>query len=171
MCENITFSDSTGLYYYSAWLQTNAALFAIVFIIAVYKLQSLQNYISEIKSGIIQGSTNYIDGELMRMFFDPKTRDKAIESEKDEYWKNELIVMKNSIEKRKDIRVRVKPLFILLPISLILNGALIIISSYLHKLGFWFELVPLFVILIFQIFLVIKLTIVTRNIFYRKSEI
>lgn len=171
MFENIIFSDSTGLYFYSAWLQANAAMFAIVFIFAVYKSQSLQNNISYINNLIVSSSPMYIDGEIMRMYFNPKTRQEAIDSVEDEYWKNKLIVMRHSLDDVENIRTWVKPLFILLPISLILNGALITISSYLHNLGFYFELVPILVILIFQIFLVIKLTSVTRNIFYRKSEI
>ncbi len=146
-------------------------MFAIVFIFAVYKLQSLQNVISNIKNELILGSEMSIDGELMRMFNNPDTREKAIESVEDEYWKNEFKIMSHSIEKGKNIRIWVRPLFILLPISLIFNGVMITISSFLHNLGFYFELVPLLVMLIFQIFLVIKLTSVTKNIFYRKSEI
>lgn len=171
MCEQLIFSDSTGLYFYSAWLQANAAMFAIVFIFAVYKLQSLQNAISNIKTGIVYNAPFQINGEMMRMFFDPLTRDEAINSVEDKYWVNELEVMSNSIKSRKKIRKLVKPIFILLPISLIANGMMITISSNLHNMGYYFEAVPLFAILIFQIYLVIKLTIVTKKIFYRNSKI
>ena len=107
----------------------------------------------------------------MRMYFNPKTRQEAIDSVEDEYWKNKLIVMRHSLDEVENIQTWVKPLFILLPISLIFNGLLITLSSHLHKLGYYFEAIPILVLLIFQMYLVIKLTIVTKKIFYRKSEI
>jgi len=43
-------SEQNGLYFFSAWLQANAALFAIVGIFTVYKLQSLEGTITSAKA-------------------------------------------------------------------------------------------------------------------------
>ena len=42
----IVLSEQTSLYFFSAWLQADAALFAIVGIFGIYKLQSLENTIN-----------------------------------------------------------------------------------------------------------------------------
>ena len=171
MCEYIIFSESTGLYFYSSWLQANAAMFAIVFIFAVYKLQSLQNGRSDINNEIMMRGTYAIIDETRRMFIDPLTRQDAIDLVQDDYWKNKLIEWRELIIDEENIRNWVKPIFKLLLFSLVANGVMITVSSNLHKLGFYFEAIPIFVVLIFQIILVFRLTFISKRIFYGKSEI
>lgn len=45
ICRIITFSDSTGLYFYSALVQANAAILSIVGVFIIFRLQSLQSSI------------------------------------------------------------------------------------------------------------------------------
>ncbi len=44
-------SEQTSLYFFSAWLQADAAMFAIVGLFAVYKLQSLEGALDEFVGG------------------------------------------------------------------------------------------------------------------------
>ena len=169
--EEFIFSDSTSLYFYSAWLQANAAMFAIVFFLIIYKLQSLSTVINNIKMGIILASNMTIDGETMRMFDNLNTREEAIDNVDDDYWKEQLKIMSSSIEKTKNIRALVRPLFYILPISLMVNAVMITLSSLIHNLGYCYEAVSFIVVLIFQFFVLYKLISVSKIAIFRHSEI
>lgn len=52
MFENL-FSDNTGLYFYSALLQANAAILSIVGVFYIFRIQSNQNSIDSLKSPLL----------------------------------------------------------------------------------------------------------------------
>jgi hypothetical protein len=71
----IIFTDATGLYLYSALLQANAALLALIGLYIVFRLQSINSRIDSLKSSLFAEGTQF-GGDAVR--FDSMTLERKV---------------------------------------------------------------------------------------------
>lgn len=174
------FSDATSHYFFSAILQANAAIIAIIGVFAIFKIQSLQSGIDSIKNAlsIERGvSTNIeVDPSIIAIF------DKKALQEKEKYLNEEIRytavweLLNSWIDKEKNInnfKSNLKKPTILIASGIVVGGIGLILANIIHEIGSGFELTVLFVINLFQIYIVyrvVKFIFDTLGINIRKEN-
>ena len=155
------FSESTGLYLFSALLQANAAILAILGVFGIFRIQSLQSKIEYIKQGLLQprGKTNRIGMTPIEIHsfgeFTINEKKKKLSTYDGsyqpllEYWIN-----------AEELAVPLKPIIIKstasLGLSILIFTLSLIFSNLIHKICI-LECVVFFMILIYEIFLILKI--------------
>ena len=160
------FAEDTGLYFYSAWLQADAAIFAIVFIFFIYKLQSIENNISSSLSIIYsQGSKEYI----ITAFNIIKTTDDRsgqIKESTRPYFKEILENLVEALDFKDKVPIIFKPIFIILPMVLMVSSILLLSSNELHSCGTYIEMSGFGTLLIIQAFSIYYMLNIIRKLIY-----
>lgn len=158
------FSDNTGLYFYSAWLQANASIIAIFGVFVIYKIQAFQSSIDIIKGSLM--------GDLSRRVTTPDevvTFDRMNIEDKNNYVKNrdpflkkplqDWVEKQQSIETLKSI-VRIPTT--LLAIGIGIDSLGLLFANYVNKCGEIVELSIFAFALFFHLFAIFE---VVRRIF------
>ena len=155
------FSNSTGLYLFSALLQANAAIIAIVGVFGIFRIQNLQSKIEYIKQVLLQPRGRHSgDGMEASSVHD---FDELTNGEKDKNFKRYdatcIPILKSWIIAEKTI-INFKPMLtkstIYLGIGILINALCLMLSNLIHKVWFAESLVFLF-IFVYQIILVVIL--------------
>jgi hypothetical protein len=136
-CARAFFSTSTSLYFFSAFLQANAAILSIVGLFIIFKIQSLQSLIDIIE------------------FANSDLKEKQKKYAKISYDKYTMKKLSEWIEKENriiDIKDMIKIPTILLSIGIITSGIGLIFSNFLHNSSFQYEASVLYSFLLYEIF-------------------
>lgn len=152
------FSEYTGLYFYSALIQSNAALFAVVGIFVIYKLQSLENMIdtmptklSYVFSGVVLHPkiTEFaVGGKVIR-----QNIISTYEATDNSTARNAVILFKRwmyLIEAIRPTKKKIKLPMLLMGIGIVLNSILIVLSEPIHNCLGYLEIVIFAAIIIYQ---------------------
>jgi len=150
------FYDYTSIYLFSALLQANAAILAIVGVFGIFKIQSIQAKIDSMKNW-----SSFNTG------WDPNNMD-AFEKKTAEEQKNQISDIHESplnniltnILKYNDEISFIKPMIIssskLMGFGIIIDTIGIICSKIIHNQSPFIELGILIIVLLFHLFLIVK---------------
>jgi len=153
----IIFTNSTGLYFYSALLQANAALVAIIGLYTIFRIQSINSIIESIKSSLIAEGSSFrkevTKFDTMNLN-DKKKRVKEVFTDTTgislayrRWLKLELL---NSDYKKSMVYPA-----ILFGSAIILNAMLLFLSSSIHLYNSTIEIICAAIVLIYEIVLII----------------
>lgn len=155
------FSDTSALYFFSALLQANAAIIAIIGVFWIFKIQTYQAGVDSIKNAlsIERGITSNLD-------VDPSIISKFESldlSEKTSYMNQEIlndslrsllqswVRNEESIDNLKSgIRIPV----ILLAVGIVFNAFGLVIANLIHQVGHIVELIVLLLVLLYEFLIV-----------------
>jgi len=161
------FSDSTGLYLFSALLQANGAIIAIIGVFGIFRIQNLYQRIDYIKQ-IITQPVRHISYRGMSPFDVDKFEDMTVNS-KEKECKNHINskrLLESWILTEKKILV-LKPIIInstvWLSLGVIVNALCLIFSNPIHKIQY-VECIVFGVIFVYQIILMIIIFVNIRRI-------
>lgn len=160
------FAQDTGLYFYSAWLQADAAIFALVFIFIIYKLQSIENTINSISAMIHNDRGRSVTIAFLDTMKDSNARARFIEQMPNQSWRDLLTSLGNAYDDKMKIPLLYEPTFKMLPIVLLLSSILLLLSNFLHTHGTLIEMGGFGVLLTVQIYLITKMINIIRNLMF-----
>jgi hypothetical protein len=154
------FSDSSSLYYFSALLQSNAAIFSIFGVFVVFKIQSIQSSIDLIKSRLMNDGRKIVQSTDVVRFDDKDIDEKEVRIS--EIKDNGELVFHYTqwLDKEKEIlkiKTGIKNPIVFIAIAIIMNALGLIMSSYIHQSGFNAEYLIMMIFLILEISLLITL--------------
>ncbi len=143
------FSYSTGLYFFSALVQANASILAIVGVFMIFKIQSIQSSIDMIKNKLSKSigpiAVNKLE-DLLNKYnmkeFDDKAKN-ILETPTCNYWKEKHNTIKN-------IKESIKTPTILLIFGTGICALFLMLANFIHSLGFHIESQILLSVLIFE---------------------
>ncbi|MCH7928830.1 MAG: hypothetical protein IID03_12755 [Candidatus Dadabacteria bacterium] len=151
------FAEDTGLYFYSAWLQADAAIFALVFIFIIYKLQSIENTYNSISAMIHNDKGKSLTLDFLDTMKNKNARVRFIEQMPNQSWRDLLESLGKAYDDKLEIPKLYKPLFKMLPLVLLLSSILLLLSNVLHNQGVLIELTGFSLLLLVQISLISKM--------------
>ena len=151
------FAEDTGLYFYSAWLQADAAIFALVFIFFIYKLQSIENTITNIMSVIQSGKSKSMSSEALNIINGKDTPLDYIDKKRVQYWKDILESLGEPRDAKNKIYRLFKPILVMLPVVLTITSIFLILSKVLHSQAIFIEMIGFGILLVVQISLITKM--------------
>ena len=164
------FSANTGLYLFSALLQANAAIFAIVGVFGIFRIQSLQSKIEFFKQGLIQpkgrsNRTEMLSEDIIKFDnFNLKDKTNYIEDSKtDDIFKPLLRSWLNTETIIINFKSIIVSSMIYIGIGIIINTFFLINSNTIHKY-FTIEAVIFLLTFIYEIVLIIMLIIQIRRL-------
>ena len=157
------FAQDTGLYFYSAWLQADAAIFALVFIFFIYKLQSIENTITNIMSVIHSGESEPMNSEALNIIKGKDAPSDYIDENRVQKWKDILESLGEPRDAKNKIYRLFKPILVILPIILLLISILLLFSSVLHCQGALVEGCVFGLFLFIQLILIVKMVNIIRD--------
>ena len=133
----IYFTESTSLYIYSAFLQANAAIIAILGLFIIYKIQSLQSSIDIIKSEMMRNQSLESHPKVIADFDTALINKKEeiykdLEKQKSFYLPYFKIWLDNSIGISNLKNLITNPTIFLTTV-IIIDGICLLICSNLHK--------------------------------------
>ena len=165
------FSENTGLYFYSAFIQANAAIFSIVGVFFVFRFQSIKSSISENRN-LFNNAGEEVK-KFAQSFEELSNEGKEIEVKRmqgnyaltNAYRKwlqleKELTSVKSKI---------IKPL-IFIVILLMIESLFLLLSNGIHKLGFADESLLFGFILIFQSYVLSTVIYSIRKVIDNKES-
>lgn len=158
------FTQDTGLYFYSAWLQADAAIFALVFIFIIYKLQSIENTFNSISAMIHNDRGRGITLDYLNTMKDKNARARFIEQLPNQAWRDLLENLGKAYDDKMRIPMLYKPTFKMLPLVLLLSSILLLLSNVLHSYGAFVEIGGFGLLLTVQIYLITKMTNIISNL-------
>jgi len=158
------FSEYTGLYFYSALLQANAAMLSIAGIFFIFKIQLLNNSLGESKTNLIQNRLPQNKGYVVEEFC---TKTQEEQREKIDNWDpnssqdllngfKKIHTLVRQINKAKQ-KIKLPSFSIL--IALVLNIISLAFASYIHSTSQLFELITIVLTIIIELivlFIIIK---------------
>lgn len=150
------FYEYTSIYFYSALLQANAAILAIVGVFGIFKIQSIQTKIDSMKNWI-SSNTGWEPDNMDD--FDKKTTGEQKNQISNIHESPLNGILTNILEYNDEIII-IKPMIIssskLLGFGIILDAIGIICSKLIHNSSFVLEFVVLVLVLLFHIYLILK---------------
>ncbi|MDP8267602.1 MAG: hypothetical protein P9L97_02625 [Candidatus Tenebribacter davisii] len=154
------FHETSSLYFFSALLQSNAAIFSLFGVFIIFRLQSLQSSLDLLKNTLMQDRGKIITTYSVIEFDNMSLEEKE---EKIETFGNTTTIyflIKSWLDKEKSIdkiKKSIKDPVISMTIVMILNLFGLIFSNYIHNVSFYLELFTncVFVILQIHIFLLL----------------
>ena len=167
------FSDSSSLYLYSALLQANAAIIALIGVFFIYKFQALQNDIDSIRSFMLK--EDGMRGQYIRYHLFYKLnlylkKKKLIEQKSDLFFDNynEWFIKELQVAQ---LKLKLKSPILFLAYVLISNAILLFFSTYLHNNFIVIEIIVGFLSVVAESILIIKISkliysIILDKIFY-----
>ena len=154
------FHETSSLYFFSALLQSNAAIFSIVGVFIVFKLQSMQTPIDLLKNSLMQDRGRIIQPITVSRFDKKslKEKDDYVNFMKDDqqlkYYLQNWVDQENKIDR---VKSAIKSPAITITIVIILNILGLIFSNYIHSKNIYLELFILSIFVIIQIELLLLL--------------
>jgi len=151
------FSKNSGLYFFSSLLQADAAIFAIVGIFVIYKLQSVQSKIDSIRNYLL-GQIGKTTDELEVQKFDELTTEQKMNFEPST---DKLGLLYNKwarLENANDfvkLVVRTPTLFIF--IGLTFNSFGLTFASFIHNAGYCVEIIVIGLNLILHLYIFLSI--------------
>jgi hypothetical protein len=147
------FTENTTLYFYSALLQSNAAIIALVGLYRIFKIQSLQSRIQTIITSLIAAGAH----GLVREFeiANDEDRKKYIEDRKSKDYYRSLSSWMILLTQIKELRTGIILPTVLLTIALISDVIFLLFSSALHIYSPMLELVFAVMNLAYEILILI----------------
>jgi hypothetical protein len=165
-----TFSENTGLYLFSALIQANAAIFSIVGVFYIFRLQSIQYTITNIFNALYNENINI--RQVAEDFKIKNIDDKKVYVGKmtgndhiSNYYRNWL---EYELE-QNEIKNKIKNPLIAITLLIVLQIFFLIISHGIHLLGVLFEIISFALIGLFQIYILIIVVYSILTIINRKS--
>lgn len=152
------FSENTGLYLFSALMQSNAAIFSILGVFYIFKLQILQSSIDMIKNILVIDLDQWTKPNWIFEFSDMSLIQKKEMYNKVNYDKYTMIRLNNWIKKEQSILTVTKNLkspLILVAVGFILNLLGLVLSNYIHQFGVNIEF------LIHYLYIILEILIIT----------
>lgn len=156
------FSEYTALYFFSALLQANAAIIAIVGVFFIFRIQTYQSSINSIKNYLFTDKFKNLQKTIIDFYnFDIISQkeyfNKEIGETSDLYHPFKESI--NIFDKIDRIKYSIKKPTILLAIGILINSLGLFFANFIHNLGFIIEFKVLLIFLIYEIviiFFVIK---------------
>jgi len=156
------FYDYTSIYLFSALLQANAAILAIVGVFGIFKIQSIQTQIDFLKNWLtFPDGRRIMNGWSPKDVFNFENRSNVEQNEQISGTKTEIIksMLESWMVYKKKIQ-DIKPIIInsslILGIGIIVDSVGIICSKLIHDFPPALELVILVLVLLFHIYLILK---------------
>lgn len=164
------FSSNTGLYLYSALIQANAAIFSIIGVFFIFRLQSVQSAITNIFNGLYNENIGVRQGAY-------KFKNMSLEEKKiyidslsgDDHISNDYRTWFNYEEELEDNKSKIKTPLIVIAVLIILQIIFLVISDGINKLGFKYEISAFIIIVSFQIYVLSIVVNSILSIINRKS--
>lgn len=151
------FSTNTGLYFFSALLQSNAAILSVFGVFLIFRIQSYQSSIDIIHSSLLDHQT--CSSTIQDIFEFIKNPDlgkkKSIASKADEYIRHYYEESLLFHEKIANIKKTIKLPTYLLGFGIILNLFSLLLSNLFNNLGLLYEIRLLLVNLIIEIIVIL----------------
>jgi hypothetical protein len=156
-------SEQNGLYFFSAWLQANAALFAIVGIFTVYKLQSLENTITSAKA-LLQHMGGIADVDIANYAYkDSDGKEKMLESFiKSPFVHREMFFWKKAAEDILKVKQLILPAMRDTGIGMGLCGLGIM---FINLLPCWGVLTLMTIVFMLEAYIIVTIIKKTKTIF------
>ena len=137
------FSDYTALYFFSALLQANAAILAIVGVFFIFRIRTYQSSIDFLRNYLMNSPSLIAKCSVIE--FDNLTqevRKTRIEENKEKNYYNIGVIphlesWDEKVDKIKKIKTVIKPPTILLAIGIIINGLGLFSSNFMVVSYFW----------------------------------
>lgn len=135
------YSDTTGLYFYSAWLQANAAIFAIVGIFAIYKLQTLTNKIDNMPTKLLMDGGQFVSKKDVKMFWigNYHERDEILErllsskNHGDQIAFEQFYKWQMAIEQVRPTKQALRAPMVIMALGMMAHSIMLVLSSYIHN--------------------------------------
>ena len=152
------FSESTSLYFFSAWLQANAAILALVGVFIVFKIQALGSAIDSVSGPLYSNLSRInITPRLVDDFAKASLENKGKMLNKFDVLVEPTLQRWISLEKQlKDSKPLVRIPTILLAVGIGIDASLLIVASSIHNSGNILEALILITICIFHIFVMVR---------------
>ena len=164
------FSNYTGSYLFSALIQANAAIFSIIGVFYIFRLQSIQSAISNIFNALYNENIsirqkaeefNHKNIDEKKTYAERLSGDNPISKNYRDWLEYEL--------EKNDLRDKIRnPLFTIV-ILIILQIIFLIISNGIHSLGNWFETISYILIGLYQIYVLVVVVHSIISIINRKN--
>ncbi len=159
------FSEYTALYFFSALLQANAAIIAIVGVFFIFRIQTYQSSINSIKNYLFTDKFKNFQKTIIDFYnFDRISQkeylNKEIGKTSDLYYPFKESI--NIFDKMNRIKNSIQKPTILLSIGILINALGLLFSNFLHNFAFLIELIILLIFLIYEIVLIF---VVVKSIF------
>jgi hypothetical protein len=171
---NNLFSDSTSLYFFSALLQSNAAIISLVGIFVIFKIQTLQSSIDIIKNSLMSDMGRWTTPSMIVELDILPLSNKIDRIEKDPYRNPYINPQVNTwVKKLKEIekiKAKIKTPTILIVTSLIAFVIGLMFASYIHKLGDISEFIILSLSTSYEIIIVVFVFRTISDLIYLKEE-
>ncbi|MCI0691130.1 hypothetical protein L0337_03880 [candidate division KSB1 bacterium] len=158
VCRLITFSDSTGLYFYSALVQANAAILSIVGVFTIFKIQSIQSSIDLVKNILVAEGGRRITIDNLVEFDQMSLENKKSAIQNGKYSKAILPLFNNwatQIEKINKIKLSIKLPTRLLVVGIVGDSIGVLAANLVHENGVRIESCVLCLFLLLEIYIVI----------------
>lgn len=152
-----SFSEYTGLYFFSTLIQANAAIFSIVGVFYIFRLQSIQSAIANIFNALYNEDPNIrrMAQEFnIKIIEDKKSYVESISGNDyiSNYYKNWL----NYELDLNDIKIKIKQPLVTIMVLIIFQILFLLITNGLHTLGFLYEMIAFIIVTLFQIYVLIN---------------
>ncbi|MBK7379640.1 MAG: hypothetical protein IPJ03_11635 [Ignavibacteriales bacterium] len=157
-----SFSENTGLYFFSSLIQANAAILSIIGVFYIFRLQSIQVAISNIFNALFYENITIREGaeDFKNKSLDDKKTYVSRLTAHDHISNSYRNWLEYEIE-QNDIKERIKNPLITITVLIILQVIFLIISNGIHSLGIWSEIITYLIVGLFQIYV---LVIVVKSI-------
>lgn len=157
------FSDFSGAYFFSACLQANASIIALIGVFWIFKIQSINSNIEIIKVSLSMErgiSTNIEVDPAIITIFETKTsneqkeyiekniKDDSVKSLLESWMKNDII--------KSEIMKSIKTPTIIISIGLFVDALFLAFSNLIHSFCTTIELIIISVALIYQFLIIYK---------------
>jgi len=167
---NNLFTEYSAYYFFSSWLQADAALISIVAIFIIFKLQTYNSKIDGIKTALFNMSKSVGPSEVTQFDgFSPEKKLKYINKKLESpYSVNEGRIFESwklTEEKIVKIKQQMKWPIIFLATTMGMCGIALFLSNYIHKSGFIIEFIITVTILILHLIAIMQnLTFIIKSI-------
>ena len=151
------FYEYTSIYLYSALLQANAAILAIVGVFGIFKIQSIQTKIDFLKNGLTSPPNTGWHPDDMDNFEKKSPEEQKIQIST--IHESPINIILTSIWKYNDLTSNIKPIIVsstkLLGFGILIDALCLIFSKIIHNSSSILEFCLVMFIFIFHIFIII----------------
>ncbi len=162
------FADFSSAYFFSACLQANASIIALIGVFWIFRIQSINSNIDSIKIALSmeRGITSdlKLEPDIITIFELKDTDERKNYIEKQVENESAKSLLKSWLEKdvnKTDIMNSIKTPIIIIAIGLVIDAVCLVFSNFIHSLCIMVELSIISVALLYQILIIFK---VVKNV-------
>jgi hypothetical protein len=138
------FTEYSAYYFFSAWLQADAALISIIVIFVIFRLQTLNSRINDLKMALFNMPNRIFPADITKFErYSPLEREEFINKKSEDRYTSEIAKIFKywdlTLEKVDYIKKDMKLPILFLAIVLGFCGLALFMSNYIHSIGFWWE--------------------------------